>query len=209
MERGTNWEPNDKAHVNNAISWYDTACATRKSSGDDVTKKDSYNIATESDDKTHCSKVEPGTSYDTYAISKVIEINDNVDVYDGLAYNTYTANSMSYDDYVDAGKTGAKLVNFPYFKDSDKILTGTARPTFMTLAPNSITKLRVYIYLEGQDIDNYDFASLGKKISVNFGFTKERFTENDIEYVGPNTGTVTPNDEAVTPSDEVVTPSGE
>jgi len=63
-----------------------------------------------------------------------------------------------------------------------KDLTGTDRPQFMTLAPNSITKLRVYIWIEGQDVDNYDFASIGKKISVNFGFTKERYTETDVNY---------------------------
>ena len=63
-----------------------------------------------------------------------------------------------------------------------KDLTGTSRPSFMTLSPNSITKVRVYIYIEGQDIDNYDFASIGKKIAVNFGFTKERYTEDDIDY---------------------------
>ena len=81
-----------------------------------------------------------------------------------------------------------------------KNLTGTNRPTFMTLAPNSITKLRVYIYIEGQDIDNYDFASLGAKISVNFGFTKERITEDDFDYDGPYTGTVpTSGDEVATP----------
>ena len=59
---------------------------------------------------------------------------------------------------------------------------GTSRPAFMTLAPNSVTKVRVYIWIEGQDIDNYDFASLGHAISVNFGFTKERFTEGDVSY---------------------------
>ena len=59
------------------------------------------------------------------------------------------------------------------------------RKEFMSLAPNSITKVRVYIYLEGQDIDNYDFAQIGKAISINFGFTKQRFTEDDIDYNGP------------------------
>ena len=52
----------------------------------------------------------------------------------------------------------------------------------MTLAPNSITKVRVYVYIEGQDVDNYDFASLGKQITVNFGFTKERFYAEDFGY---------------------------
>ena len=50
----------------------------------------------------------------------------------------------------------------------------------MTLAPNSITKVRVYIYIEGQDIDNYDYAAVGKQISVAFGFTKQRFTTEDM-----------------------------
>ena len=68
-----------------------------------------------------------------------------------------------------------------------KNLTSTSRPTFMKLAPNSITKVRVYIWIEGQDVDNYDFASLGRKISINFGFTKERYTETDIDYSGPST----------------------
>ena len=58
----------------------------------------------------------------------------------------------------------------------------------MTLAPNSITKVRVYVWIEGQDIDNYDFAQLGKEISINFGFTKERYTEDDVNYDGPPTG---------------------
>jgi len=83
-----------------------------------------------------------------------------------------------------------------------KNLTGTERPEFMTLAPNSITKVRVYIYIEGQDIDNYDFASLGKKISINFGFTKERYTpEVDFpEYDGPSTDITPTHSDAIVPT---------
>ena len=82
-----------------------------------------------------------------------------------------------------------------------KELRGTARPEFMTLAPNSITKLRIYIYIEGQDIDNYDFAQIGKKIAVNFGFTKERFDDKDnnysVDYTGPSLNVPTPNNDIV------------
>ena len=67
---------------------------------------------------------------------------------------------------------------------AEKDKKGTARPTFMTLAPNSITKVRVYVYIEGQDVDNYDFASLGQAIKVNFGFTKERYYGEDVDYDG-------------------------
>ena len=73
----------------------------------------------------------------------------------------------------------------------------------MTLAPNSITKVRVYIWIEGQDVDNYDFASLGKKISVAFGFTKERFFDEDVNYDSTGTAEL-PSD--VVKSQHVPTP---
>jgi hypothetical protein len=159
------WEPNDKVHVSNAISWYDTSCVARTAA--DVTDPASYSGS--------CGAVANGTAYPTYAVKTDIASTDKVDIYDGATYNTY------------AGTT--KLEAYSYFTDTMKLLTSTNRPTFMTLAPNSITKLRIYIYIEGQDVDNYDFASIGKKIAVNFGFTKERFTEDDINYNGPDLNT--------------------
>ena len=98
---------------------------------------------------------------------------DKVDIYDGAAYNGYTSST--------------KLFARTTFTDSTKLLKGINRPEFMMLAPNSITKVRIYVYIEGQDIDNYDFASIGKAITINFGFTKERYIEDDdgINYNGP------------------------
>jgi hypothetical protein len=157
----TIWEPNDTDHVQNAINWYETSCLKR--TGSDVRDPDSYD--------GDCEKVVDGLAYPTYAVSKEIKSSDNVNVYDGPAYNTYSESSSF-------------LVDHPYFTDSDKLLKGTSRPEFMSLAPNSITKLRIYVYIEGQDVDNYDFASIGKKISVKFGFTKQQLTEEDINYEG-------------------------
>lgn len=156
------WEPNDTKHVKNAISWYTKSCKTRTDA--DLTLTSSYT--------TPCKPIEDGQAYPTYAVSGPIESSNRVDIYDGAAYNSYTGSS-------------SHLYEFPYFTDSMKMLTGTERPQFMTLSPNSVTKVRIYIYIEGQDIDNYDFAAIGKKISVNFGFTKERYTEEDIDYDGP------------------------
>ena len=172
------WEPNDTDHVDNAINWYDTSCNQRKAGtdGEDVNAAGSYKV-----DK--CVTLTNNLGRKTYAISREIEVEDNVNVYDGAHYNTYGDNTKDYASYIAADdKSTYKLVDFPYFTDTMKDLTGTDRPQFMTLAPNSITKLRVYIWIEGQDVDNYDFASLGKKISVNFGFIKERYTETDVNY---------------------------
>ena len=164
------WEPNDTKHVQNAIEWYKESC--KKRTGADLTKADSYS-------DTACGEVSDGTARKTYAVSGVIDYTDKVDVYDGEQYN-------GYPDSISATAANGKLLDFPYFTDTMKNLQGTARPEFMTLAPNSITKVRVYIWIEGQDIDNYDFASLGRKISVNFGFTKERFYGSDINYDNTN-----------------------
>ena len=167
------WEPNDTKHEQNAIKWYSTSCKKRTAA--DLTKDASYS-STEGDS---CTAITEGTAYPTYAISDVINETHQVDVYDG--FNGYTA---SIADKVDGTTNVGKLYKFPYFTDTHKIIQGVNRPEFITLAPNSITKVRVYIWLEGQDIDNYDFASLGKKISVAFGFTKEKLYGSDIGYEG-------------------------
>lgn len=172
------WEPNDTKHVDNAIKWYETACLQR--TGDDVTADASY--------AGNCNAIVDGTAYKTYAVSGVIDYTDKVDVYDGADYNGYTATTADT-------ATDGKLVAYPYFTDTMKNYEETNRPTFITLAPKSITKVRVYVYIEGQDVDNYDFASLGKKISVAFGFTKQRFFDEDVEY--DNTGTATLPDDVV------------
>ena len=176
------WEPNDTKHVQNAINWYDTSCKKRTAGATEF----SY-AATEN----KCGTVVNGTASPTYAIANELKEGSYVDVYDGASFNGYAANTMDYSAYAASdSKESAKLVNYPYFTDTTKELNGANRVEFMSLAPNSITKVRVYIYLEGQDIDNYDFAQLGKTIKINFGFTKERYTDDNgnadgFDYDGP------------------------
>ena len=162
------WEPHDRFHVQNAINWYSTSCLKR--TGADLTKATSF-------DGT-CKTLEDGKYVQTNAISGVIGYADQVDVYDGVDYNGYT-------DSISSTAKDGKLYAYDYFTDAEKSLTGVERPTFITLAPNSITKIRIYIWIEGQDVDNYDFASLGKKISVAFGLTKERLFDEDFNYSNP------------------------
>ena len=173
------WEPNDTQHVESAINWYNTSCRQRINS--DVNLASSYSTAL-------CNEVKNGIAYPTYAIKDNVASSDNVDIYDGSKndkiYNNYNANLNKVED-------------FPYFTDTMKNLPGLKRPQLMTLAPNSITKLRIYIYIEGQDVDNYDFAQFGKKIAVNFGFTKERFETEDVGYTGPSFNVPAPSNNIV------------
>ena len=178
------WEPNDTDHVTNAINWYKKSCVKR----DPNVKNGFTYLATDN----VCGEVEDGEYYPTYAISRALEIEDYVDIYDGAKFNGFTdsvAELSAYKTAVkadDDSRADYKLVNYTYFTDSTKDKSGNQRVEFMTLAPNSITKVRVYVYIEGQDIDNYDFASLGKQISIKFGFTKERYEGEDIDYNGPD-----------------------
>ena len=181
----TIWEPNDTKHVQNAIEWYNKSCKGRTGSTVSGTTA-AYSGS--------CGAVSDGSAVTTYAIGEEIknDHNNEVDVYDGATLNGY-ANTTS-------GTSGASftpLHAMNYFTDTEKMQTGLQRPEFISLAPNSITKIRVYIFLEGQDVDNYDFASLGKTITVNFGLTKERFFEGDIPgYDGPTS--VTKGDQTIT-----------
>ena len=47
------------------------------------------------------------------------------------------------------------------------------------LVPNQISKVRIYIWLEGQDPDCIDLASTGDKLNVNLKFTKEKTEQKD------------------------------
>jgi len=173
------WEPNDKAHVASAISYYETSCRPRLDAEDtaDTTDEDPTDIRLAGAYNTSgtCGTVANGTARYTYAIGREIDVEDKVDVYDGEQYNGYEFTTR--EDYEDE----EPLFAFDYFTDTEKMLPGMQRPAFMTLAPNSITKVRVYVWIEGQDIDNYDFSSIGKQIEIGFGFTKERFTETEAQ----------------------------
>lgn len=108
-----------------------------------------------------CDAIADETYVKTFASNAEISSTDNINIYDGL--NGYDSVST-------------KLTEMTYFRDStDK----ANRNEIFYLAPSSITKVRVYIYIEGQDVDNYDLGSMGKKIYVNFGLSKNKFAEAD------------------------------
>ena len=159
------WEPNENTHVADAVTWYNKTCKARKATVDGAEKSFAYDTAA-------CAKLDEYIK--TAAVAGVISEKDFVDVYD-VSYNGYTQVETT------------KLSQVDTFTDTEKLVKGENRNQFMTLAPNSITKVRVYVWIEGQDIDNYDFAALGHSIKVNFGFTKERITSGEInENITPD-----------------------
>ena len=145
----TIWEPNNETHDTNLISYFNMVCKKKS-----ITEPQGVSYG------ENCDEINNKLDVNTYVVKEDIIASDNVDIYDGL-------NGFNVSD-------GYKLKNIDTFTDTMKNLRGSERPAFFKLAANSITKLRVYIYLEGQDVDNYDLISLGEKISINFGFTKDQ-----------------------------------
>lgn len=168
------WEPNDKAHNSDSVQHFTKICKKRTA----VSTYDGL-----------CDPLTDNTYFATYAANSPIGSEDNVNIYDGL--NGYESVST-------------KLTKFDYFTDSEKLLSGSDRSEIFYLAPNSITKIRVYVYLEGQDVDNYDLGIIGKKISITFGFTKDKFdTMSEGPLVDEEEPEVTePTDPENTPGDE-------
>ena len=175
------WEPNEDKHIDNAINWYDTSC--RERIGNNALSNTSYST-------NSCRSVSNGEYYPTYSVTREITPSDmpSVDIYDGY-YNNYFGTVDEFDK-------SKLLYSVKTFTDFDKNQNGTDREEIFYLAPNSITKVRVYIWIEGQDIDNYDFAALGKAIKVGFGFEKERFKKEQID----DPSTLLPGDDSIPPT---------
>ena len=179
----TIWEPNDKLHDAELIKHFNRVCKGRSEGADGkIVYGDSENakcitLTEESEEIVH-----------TYVVKEDIVSQDNVDVYDGI-------NGFEVDEDYKLG------IYENTFTDSHKIEKDEKRPAFFKLAANSVTKIRVYIYLEGQDVDNYDLISLGKKIKINFGFTKDQFDLQDNEGYKEPTGESEPSSEPDEPSE--------
>lgn len=153
------WEPNDMAHDSRLINYYNVTCKNKTASGGTISYGEN-----------------PCTSLSTYTMTNTVKRNvlssDNVDIYDGL--NGYTDSIQA-----DSNTTTKPLQATRTFTDTMKVTDGDY--TFMKLHPHSVTKIRVYIYLEGQDVDNYDLITNDQNILVNFGFSKERTSYGNIQ----------------------------
>lgn len=145
------WEPNDTVHTTGAVSRFTKICKKR-------TAESTY--------EGTCDPISDAEAAKTYAINTTITSEDKVNVYDGL--NGYDANND-------------KLKEVTYFTDTNKNTPDDGRPEIFYLTPNSVTKIRVYVYIEGQDVDNYDIDTEGKKIKATFGFTKDKFDTAGME----------------------------
>ena len=147
------WEPNYNSHVESAALFFNDACKKRDPS-------DGRYLP------SSCEQLTTTTEVDTYAVLKPITSSNNVDIYDGN--NEYSANTYN------SSNLEGKLYKQTTYK-IDLSSTYTYENQLFKLAGNSITKVRVYIWLEGQDVDNYDIITRNSNIIINFGLTKDMY----------------------------------
>ena len=144
------WEPNDAIHTQSLVTYFTSICKTRNSNG-------SYST-------TPCTLATTNSSKPVYAINDTIAASDDVDVYDGTGVNGYT-------DSV----TNNLLRTYTSYKTTTADSNDANRESLLKIPGNSVTKVRVYIWLEGQDVDNYDVITKNSSINISFGLTKDRF----------------------------------
>lgn len=154
------WEPNANDHVeyivtnNNKITWttgdaarYATKTLPDGSKGFDV-----------------------NTLMPTYGLTDASIGKEISDIYDWSGTNSTTLKKQ-----VVLQTTKTDATDFT-IKEGVKNLISTsdtgAGDTYFTIAPNSVCRLKVYLWLEGQDVDCINYASHGVGIKVNIGLVK-------------------------------------
>ena len=170
-------------HADKAISNFNRLCRLR-------TGVDTYTTPVADDLSTKCKA--DGTNLfannqyvTTYGVRAAIGNSDKVNMYDGI--NTYMT-TVGTDKFLNAVTTLRESQNVINTSD----LYATDRSSLIKLEPNSITKIRVYVWLEGQDLDNLDYVGETQNLLINMGFTKDIYEEDVNATPSPTTTTEEP-----------------
>ena len=95
----------------------------------------------------------------------------NVELVDGIKYPTYAYKAAGGPIYVKDSLPGASLdPNFFTFQET-RDENDFDRSIFQI--PNGITKARIYIWIEGQDVDSLETDSEGAEVEIGIDFTKD------------------------------------
>lgn len=171
----TIWEPNSSDHVdyivtnNNIITWSST----------EGPKYGTYSEAK----KKYLFKSD--TQMPTYALTEKTVDDDDVEIKDIYWWDTATTYTVDGDkaSHSNSGLLQKQMTvqtkkrsNTDYRVEGVKNLYSTTstdeKKTAFSIAPNSIIRLRIYVWLEGQDIDCINYASHGGGVTLNLGLVK-------------------------------------
>lgn len=154
------WEPNANDHVeyivtnNNKLTWSTT----------DTAKYATYEYAS---GKKGFSTT---TQMPTYALTATAKGKEIENIYDWSGTNRTTlAKQMAL-------QTTKTTTSDYTISEGVKNLMSTSSTDTSTvkfeIAPNSVIRMRIYVWLEGQDVDCINYASHGGGVTVNIGLVK-------------------------------------
>lgn len=182
------WEPNASDHVqyivdnNNTIKWstenalkYSKTLANGKTGFDITTQMPTYALK-------ESSLAENTVIKDIYAWNDTeTHVQEQVVL---QTTNTKDEETGAVTDYkIEDGVQN--LISVTNTKSSTNALSQKERDELipLSIAPNSVVRLRVYVWLEGQDVDCINYASHGGGVTIDLGLVKGSTTgshETDI-----------------------------
>lgn len=101
---------------------------------------------------------------------------------DGVSFPTYAYKRAGGPFYVKDTISGAANLNMDYFQLQETITDDTYENTPLFELPNGVTKVRVYVWLEGQDIDSLETDSEGTDITITINFIKDTRGYDSFNY---------------------------
>ena len=155
------WEPNSNAHAdyivknNNKITW---------------SSADATAYANKQLDDSGKMGFGPDTQMPTYALKESSIGTTIADIYkwDGSESAIQKQNVLQT-------KATAKASTDPDYAIEDgvqNLVSASDGTTEFGIAPSKICRIRIYVWLEGQDVDTINYASHGGGIKVNIGLVK-------------------------------------
>ena len=91
---------------------------------------------------------------------------------DGNKFPTYAYRKAGGPIYVENSISGSSKIDREYFIPQETITDDTL-DTYIFQIPNGITKARVYVWIEGQDIDSLETNSKGTDVDISVNFIKD------------------------------------
>ena len=96
-----------------------------------------------------------------------------VELVDGLRFPTYSYIKPGGPVYLDHAVSGSPNLNEEYFGLQETITEHDFNEPLFQI-PDGITKVRVYLWIEGQDIDSLETNSTGTEVEISIDFIKDQ-----------------------------------
>ena len=162
------WEPNASDHVpyivtnNNKITWA-SGDAEKYATYEYVEGKMGFNV---------------DTQMPTYALTLASAGKVTKDIYNWSGVNTADKPNtvmLAKQHALQTTKTvdeDGEIVDYTISEGVKNLKSATDGETDFVIAPQCICRLKVYVWLEGQDVDTINYASHGGGVKINIGLVK-------------------------------------